>query len=98
MPQAITSATTPSQQTERSAGKSRPTLKMTVATLFDLRSRGERAAVVTDAFLSHAADVRSGHLPAPEHCYPIEPVSEAEIHATRVAGARPAASAAGTLQ
>lgn len=55
-------------------------------------------AVITDALLSYAADVRSGHFPAPEHCYPIEPAHEAEIRAARVAGARPVAAAVGALQ
>lgn len=48
--------------------------------------------VVTNAFLSYAADVRSGRFPTPEHCYPIEPAHEAEIRAARVAGAPSACS------
>ncbi|MCI0432741.1 MAG: 3-methyl-2-oxobutanoate hydroxymethyltransferase [Gemmatimonadetes bacterium] len=42
---------------------------------------------VERAFRTWAEDVRSGRFPGAEHCYPIEPASEAEIRLARLAGA-----------
>jgi 3-methyl-2-oxobutanoate hydroxymethyltransferase len=40
-------------------------------------------AHIENAFRGYAEDVRSAAFPAAEHCYPIDPAQESEIHASR---------------
>jgi 3-methyl-2-oxobutanoate hydroxymethyltransferase len=49
-----------------------------------VRRYAEVGADVERAFRDYADDVRSGRFPGPEHCYPIDPVHEAEIRRARI--------------
>ena len=54
-----------------------------------VRRYAELDSTVTAAFRAYADDVRAGRFPAPEHCYPIDPVQEDAIRAARVARKAP---------
>jgi 3-methyl-2-oxobutanoate hydroxymethyltransferase len=45
----------------------------------------ELGTATEDAFRAYVADVRAGHFPGPEHCYPLDPAAEAEIRGARAA-------------
>jgi 3-methyl-2-oxobutanoate hydroxymethyltransferase len=49
-----------------------------------VRRYAEIGADVERAFRRYADDVRGGAFPGPEHCYPIDPVHEAEIRRARI--------------
>lgn len=51
-----------------------------------------------DVFRRYAEEVRRGRFPAPEHCYPIDPVSEAEIRRARAPRVTAEIAAAGARQ
>jgi 3-methyl-2-oxobutanoate hydroxymethyltransferase len=48
-----------------------------------VRRYAEVGAVTEQAIRAYAADVRASRFPAPEHCYPIDDASEAELRAAR---------------
>jgi 3-methyl-2-oxobutanoate hydroxymethyltransferase len=43
----------------------------------------ELGTVTEAAFRAYVADVRGGHFPGPQHCYPLDPSAEAEIRGAR---------------